>query len=60
MNKAEKMTARADALREWLEREHPECSQEQRHLIDGSPERAYWHHGYLMALRDVLNLEAPN
>lgn len=26
---------------------------EQRHLNAGSPERIYWHHGYLMALRDV-------
>lgn len=29
---------------------------EQRHLDPGTVECAYWHHGYLMALRDVLNL----
>lgn len=27
---------------------------EQRHLDADSPERAYWHYGYLMALRDML------
>jgi hypothetical protein len=29
---------------------------EQRHLDPGTIERAYWHHGYLAALRDVLAL----
>jgi hypothetical protein len=29
---------------------------EQRHCEEGTPERAYWHHGYLMALRDVLRI----
>lgn len=28
--------------------------EEQRHLDAGTRERAYWHHGYLMALRDVI------
>jgi|APIni6443716594_1056825.scaffolds.fasta_scaffold6269207_1 hypothetical protein len=27
---------------------------EQRHLDANSPERVYWHYGYLMALRNVL------
>ena len=27
---------------------------EQRHLDEGSAERAYWHAGYAQALRDVL------
>ena len=27
---------------------------EQRHLDTNSPERVYWHYGYLMALREIL------
>ncbi len=26
---------------------------EQRHLVDGTNERNYWHHGHLVALMDV-------
>ncbi len=26
---------------------------EQRHLVDGTNERNYWHHGHLVAVRDV-------
>lgn len=29
---------------------------EQKHLDEGSTERAYWHAGYASALRDVLEL----
>ena len=32
------------------------ASKEQRHTEEGSIERAYWHHGYAMALRDTLLL----
>lgn len=31
-----------------------EPKREQKHLIVGSPERVYWHYGYLMALKDVV------
>jgi len=27
---------------------------EQRHLVDGTNERNYWHRGHLVALTDVL------
>jgi hypothetical protein len=47
---------RARAIREWLCENAPECSTEQKHLEEGSRERAYWHHGYLMALQDMLRL----
>ena len=30
--------------------------QEQRHLDAGTPEREYWHYGYMVALRDVIRL----
>lgn len=29
---------------------------EQRHLDTGTDERAYWHHGYASALKDVLRM----
>lgn len=40
-------------IEEWLTVNAPHCASEQRHLDEGSSERAYWHYGYLMALRDV-------
>jgi hypothetical protein len=43
-------------LLEWIEEESPSCSKEQRHLDAGTPERAYWHYGYAIALKDVLAL----
>jgi hypothetical protein len=56
MNIDEKLTKRADGLRDWLAQNHPECRTEQAHLNEGTPERAYWHFGYLMAIRDILDL----
>ena len=50
---------RKDALRDWLARDHPECG-EQRHLDGGTTERAYWHYGYMMALKDVLRLDGKS
>ena len=43
-------------LLEWLKSAAPECFSEQKHCEEGSPERVYWHYGYLMALRDVQRL----
>ena len=42
------------ALTEWLDTHAPECATDQAHIKEGSRERAYWHHGYLTALRDTL------
>ncbi len=36
-----------------------ECEQvvgAQEHLDEGTPARAYWHFGYMMALRDLLDI----
>jgi hypothetical protein len=30
------------------------ATRDQRHLQDGSEQRAYWHYGYASALKDVL------
>lgn len=51
-----KLDKRASGIRDWLIANHPECEKEQAHLKEGTPERAYWHFGYYMALEDVLNL----
>ena len=47
--------ARIDDLTEWLESHAPEV-EDQAHLDEGTRERAYWHHGYLAALRDLRAL----
>ncbi len=47
---------RAQELERWLTTHAPECMTEQKHLDEGSAERAYWHYGYLSALRDIIKL----
>lgn len=58
-----KLRMRADGIDRWLEtNEGHNCKDVQAHLDEGTAERAYWHFGYMMALRDVLRLaeEPPN
>jgi hypothetical protein len=50
---------RAAHVSEWLQKENPLCFSEHRHLTVGSPERAYWHFGYLSALNDIYELLEP-
>ena len=50
------LRSRIKSLEAWLERKHPECAKEQKHLNEGTVERAYWHYGYMAALRDALKL----
>lgn len=51
----ERLRIRADKTEKWLrEQKAADPFSEQRHLDAGTVERAYWHHGYLMALRDAL------
>ncbi len=45
---------RINGIREWLKKEAPECFVEQKHTEEGTQERVYWHHGYMMGLRDAL------
>ena len=58
------MARRIEGLRRWLRENAPECFDEQLHVVEGTPERAYWHYGYLVALRDMRALlferGAPN
>ena len=51
-----KIEDRCSELKDWISHRAPKCLTEQKHLQEGSPERAYWAHGYLAALVDVLGL----
>lgn len=55
-DKIAKLKAREDNLKKWMEDNHPECLSEQKHLVENSPERTYWHYGYFIALCDILRL----
>ena len=52
----DKLKKRGKGIRSWLKTNHPKVFKEQKHLDEGSIERAYWHYGYLVALRDMTNL----
>lgn len=49
-----------DAIRERMAALKPQvpssCWVLQHHLDEGTPERAYWHYGYYVALVDVLQI----
>ncbi len=51
---------RIPGLNAWLETTGIDCKNEQRHCEDGTVERVYWHYGYMVALRDALNLIKQN
>jgi hypothetical protein len=51
----EALDRRIEQLGEWLRENAPECDN-QAHLDADTVERAYWHYGYLVALRDVRDL----
>ena len=51
----EKFQARADGLADWIRDNAPYIAADQKHLDENTPERAYWHYGYMVALRDVIN-----
>ena len=50
------LSDKADALKRWLFENAPFCELAQRHLDRGTIEQAYWHYGYVCAIRDVLAL----
>jgi hypothetical protein len=56
-----RLRARVAQIAEWLQKEGVQYLTEQRHLDPDTPERIYWHLGYLAALNDVLRqLAQPN
>lgn len=46
---------RQNEIEKFLMKDHIEVFAEQKHLDRGSVERAYWHYGYLAAMRDIIN-----
>jgi hypothetical protein len=51
-----KIEDRCKELRAWILSNAPQCVTEEKHLVEGSQERAYWAHGYLTGLLDVMRL----
>ncbi len=45
---------KADALARWLTANAPSVEASQKHLEEGTIEQAYWHYGYVCAIRDIL------
>ena len=53
-----KIEERVSELQNWILHNAPECMSEKQQFVEGSKERAYWAHGYMTALADVLRLIA--
>ena len=56
----ERLQNRRDGIRQWLSDEAPYTMYDQKHLEAASREQAYWHHGYVTALDDVMALLASH
>jgi hypothetical protein len=50
---------KAEALAGWLAEHAPYCEDSQKHLDQGTIEQAYWHYGYVCAIRDLLAIVDP-
>ena len=55
-----RLRERGAQLTEWLQKEGVQYLTEQRHLDPDTPERTYWHLGYLAAVNDVLRQVAQS
>ena len=53
---AERLQHRAEGIDDWLREIGSSCKTEQKHCEEGTVERVYWHYGYAVAVKDVLNL----
>lgn len=52
-----KLENRIKELKDWLDKNGNNCQEEQLHTEpEITPEKIYWHYGYLVALNDMLNL----
>ena len=52
----ETINQRITTISSWLKESAPHVFDEQEHLDEGKQERAYWHYGYMVALRDIQNM----
>jgi hypothetical protein len=50
----EAISEKARGLTRWLVENAPYCESSQKHLDAGTVEQAYWHYGYVCAIRDVI------
>jgi hypothetical protein len=50
------LEVRSEHLKHTLKRDFGPQLRGDKHLDEGTPERAYWHAGYLTAMRDVLRM----
>jgi hypothetical protein len=50
------MMERIAGIEEMLNRQRLDVKHEQAHLNEGSRESLYWHYGYMMALKDMLDM----
>ena len=50
------MSEKISAMSRWLNKNAPYCETSQKHLDEGTIERAYWHYGYVCGARDFLAL----
>ncbi len=55
-SRIQEISDKADALSRWLAEHAPYCETSQKHLDPGAIEQAYWHYGYVCAIRDILAL----
>ena len=53
------ISEKADALTRWLAERASYCEDSQKHLDQGTIEQAYWHYGYVCAIRDILAIVDP-
>ena len=51
-----KIDDRCRELKKWILENAPQAAEEEKQLVEGSEEQAYWAHGYLSALLDVKRL----
>lgn len=56
----EKIDERLKNIEGWMADNAPYVIADQKHLDANSPEQAYWHYGYMVALRDILKLLTPS
>lgn len=56
MDLMSRINVRLLGIKPWLETNSPEALKEQKHLDEGTSERAYWHAGYMQALQDVRKI----
>lgn len=59
LSRIQAISDKADALTRWLAEHAPYCDDFQKHLDQGTSEQAYWHYGYVCAIRDILAIVDP-